>query len=479
MDYFPGFLKLEGRNCLLVGGGDVALRKARLLHGAGARVIVVAPETSPSLGEFVERHALEYRQRRFAEDDVQGAWLVVSATGDDAADAAVYAAASRQQVFCNSVDNQAHSSYITPAIVDRSPLVVAISSGGAAPVLARTVREKIEKLLPADFGRLADLAGRWRDRVKAEVSDIRHRRRFWETLFGSDVPGLAIGGQYDRAEQRAAQLLLDFAGAERRHGKAWLIGAGPGDPDLLTVRALRILQTADVIVHDRLVSKEVLALARRDADLVSVGKVPGSRKNSQEDINALLVELVRAGKDVCRLKGGDPFVFARGGEELEALHDAGFRAEVVPGITAAAGCAAYAGIPLTHRNASQSVVFAAAHGKESVDTLDWPSLARDRQTLVFYMAVGRFPLLMNRLIDHGRTPDTPIAIVEKGTMPQQRVVHGRLGQLQLLAEARQIEPPAILIVGEVAALGARFAGESEADVTVDETQGQAICAKQG
>ena len=353
---------------VVVGGGDVALRKARLLHGAGARVIVVAPETSAACGAFLARHRLEHRQRRFAERDVEGAWLVVSATGDDAVDAAVHAAASRRQVFCNSVDNLAYSSYITPAIVDRSPLVVAISSGGAAPVLARTVREKIETLLPADFGRLAELAGRWRDRVKATVSNVGRRRRFWETLFASDVPDLAIGGQYDRAERRVAQMLLDFDGTGPRAGRAWLVGAGPGDPDLLTVRALRILQTADVIVHDRLVSEEVLALARRDADFVSVGKIPGGSRNAQEDINALLVKLVRAGKDVCRLKGGDPFVFARGGEELEALHDAGLGAEVVPGITAAAGCAAYAGIPLTHRDASQSVVFAAAHGAD--DDLD-------------------------------------------------------------------------------------------------------------
>jgi uroporphyrin-III C-methyltransferase/precorrin-2 dehydrogenase/sirohydrochlorin ferrochelatase len=478
MDFFPGFLELKERDVLIVGGGDVALRKARLLHSAGARIIVVAPETSNACGAFIERHGLEHHSREFRDSDIDGVWLVVTATGDATVDAAVHAAASARRVFCNSVDDQANSGYITPAIVDRSPIVVAISSGGTAPVLARSVRAKIETLLPSDFGRLAELAGRWRERVKAQIGGIGERRRFWESLFGSDVSELAIGGEYHRAEKKAAELLADFGDGERPSGKAWLVGAGPGDPDLLTIRALRILQTADVIVHDRLVSDEVLALARRDADLISVGKKPGCKANPQQDINALLVDLVRSGKDVCRLKGGDPFVFARGGEELEALQQAGFAAEVVPGITAAAGCAAYAGIPLTHRDLSQSVVFVAAHGKDSADTLDWPSLARDQQTLVFYMAVGRFPELMNRLIDHGRAADTPIAIIEKGTTPEQRVVRGHLGQLQMLREARRIEPPAILIVGEVAALGERFDDVADGAAPSAETQAPPNYAKQ-
>ncbi|MCG8369773.1 MAG: siroheme synthase CysG [Proteobacteria bacterium] len=463
---------------MIVGGGDVALRKARLLHGAGARIRAVAPETSPAFAEFVKRHRIAHSVREFEAPDLDGCWLVVTATGKRDVDAAVHAAAGDRRIFCNSVDDRANSSYITPAIVDRSPLVIAISSGGAAPVLARSVRERIELMLPAHFGRLAELAGRWRERAKAGIADIADRRRFWETLFGGDIPSLAIGGRYDEAENAVAALLTDFSAGDPEPGKAWLVGAGPGDPDLLTVRALRILQTADVILHDRLVSGDVLALARRDADLVSVGKKPGCSVNTQEAINEKLVGLVRAGKHVCRLKGGDPFVFARGGEELEALRDAGFEAEVVPGITAAAGCAAYAGIPLTHRDVSQSVVLISAHGKDSVDRLDWPSLARDRQTLVFYMAVSRFPELMNRLIEHGRAAGTPVAIVERGTLPDQRVVRGHLGQLQLLREAQRIEPPAILIVGDVAAMGAdRIAGPVAAGELL-RAQGEPICAKQ-
>ena len=478
MDYFPGFLNLEGRRCVIVGGGDVALRKARLLHGAGAVLSVVAPETSQAFAEFIERHALFWTPREFEESDLDEAWLVVTATGKPVVDGAVYAAAGKRQLFCNSVDDQGNSSYITPAIVDRSPLVVAISSGGAAPVLARSVREKIELLLPTQFGRLAELAARWRERAKQQIDSLSLRRRFWESVFGGRISGLAIGGKYDEAERAVADLLVDFGDREPASGKAWLVGAGPGDPDLLTVRAVQILQSADVILHDRLVSDEILAMARRDADLVSVGKSPGCAVNTQEEINDKLVELVRQGKHVCRLKGGDPFVFARGGEELEALRDAGFAAEVVPGITAAAGCAAAAGIPLTHREASQSVVFATGHGKDSVDRLDWPSLARDRQTLVFYMAVARFDDLMNALIAHGRATDTPVAVIERGTTPKQRVVRGTLGQLQMLKQAQRLESPAILIVGEVAAMGASHQEDLEATNAGAAPQTSPIYAKQ-
>ena len=281
--------------------------------------------------------------------------------------------------------------------------------------------------------------------VAGKLGGLASRRRFWERYFAR----YSAGDGAD-AELMIAQMLdrADDAG-----GQAWLVGAGPGDPDLLTMRALHCMQAADVIVHDRLVSDEVLALARRDAERISVGKKPGCRANSQEDINALLVSLVASGKQVCRLKGGDPFIFGRGGEEAAALEAAGLSYRVVPGITAAAGCAAAAGIPLTHRDAAQSVVLLTAHGRDSVDRLDWPSLARDRQTLAVYMGVHRFPEIMNRLIAYGRPADTPLAIIERGTTRQQRILRGTLGQLTLLAEAHRVEAPAMLIIGEVARLG--------------------------
>lgn len=451
MDYFPAFLQLRGRPCLVVGGGSIALRKAQLLSSAGARLNIVAPRICDDLHAFALENDHSVRPRRFRPDDVNGHWLVVSATGDPDVDAAVFRHASDRGVFCNSVDDIASCSYITPAIVDRSPIVIAISSGGAAPVLARKLRAQIETLIPNGIGNLARLAKSWRNKVRERLRLLLDRRRFWEAVFEGPIASAAIAGDIAAAEKSMAALLDDERAGHQ--GEAWLVGAGPGDPGLLTLSALQSLQTADVVLHDRLVSTEVLQLARRDAELISVGKVPGCRENSQEEINRLLVDLVASGKRVCRLKGGDPFIFGRGGEEAEALQAAGLAFHVVPGITAAAGCAAYAGIPLTHRDFSQSVAFVTAHGKDSVDKLDWSSLARDKQTLAFYMAVRRFGDVMNNLIGHGRSADTPVAIIENGTTKDQRVFRGTLGQLTLLAEAHRIMAPAMLIVGEVAALG--------------------------
>ena len=451
LDYFPAFLDLRDRRCLVVGGGDIALRKVRLLDAAGALITVVAPEMSDALTTFAQENGHRLVARRFRPADVPGNWLVISASGVPDVEQAVYRYASDAGIFCNGVDDIDNCSYITPAIVDRSPIIVAISSGGAAPVLARKLRKKIETLLPTGISTLATLARDWRGRVGRQMSDLLSRRRFWESVFDGPIASDAIAGDVIAAETGLRELLEDSSAAQS--GEAWLVGAGPGDPGLLTVRALQLMQTADVILHDRLVSADVLAMARRDADLISVGKTPGCRANSQEEINALLTDLVSAGKRVCRLKGGDPFIFGRGGEEAEALAKRGLKYKVVPGITSAAGCAAYAGIPLTHRDLSQSVAFITAHGKDSVDNLDWPALARDRQTLAFYMAVRRFSTLMNKLVKHGRSVDTPIAIIEKGTTPEQRVIRGTLGQLTLLAEANRIAAPAMLIVGEVAALG--------------------------
>ena len=469
MDYFPAFLKLNDKDCLLVGGGNIALRKARLLLSAGARLTVVAPRVVPALDELLVGNGRARRiRRRFRDSDVANNWLVVSATGDSKVELAVAKAAEQHRVFCNAVDDQENCSYITPAIVDRSPILVAVSSGGSAPVLARKVRTQIEGMLPARLGALATLAGRWRARVASTLGDFRKRLRYWESLFDGIVASEAMSGRDGEADRLAGELLDNTAQSERFCGEAWLVGAGPGDPDLLTLRALQVLQSADVILHDRLVSDDILALARRDAKTISVGKTPGCKANSQEEINALLVQLVAEGNRVCRLKGGDPFIFGRGGEEAEALQNHGLRYHVVPGITSAAGCAAYAGIPLTHRDVAQSLVLLTAHGKDSVDNLDWRSLARERQTLAVYMGVSRFPELMRRLIRHGRAADTPIAIIERGTTPQQRVVRGTLGQLTLLAAAHRIQAPAILIIGEVAKLGYQGVGSTKSTGQVPE-----------
>ncbi len=454
MDYFPAFLRLDGKRCLVVGGGDIATRKARLLLDAGAHLRVVAPQIGAGMANLAGRGRVRLERRKFLDSDVEKCWLVVSASGVPAVEKRVFAAANSAGVFCNAVDDKENCSYITPAIVDRSPIIVAISSSGSTPVLAKKIRARIESLLPAGIGQVAEFLGKWRKRVRQEISDLSTRLHFWERVAESRVAADIYDGKIDSANKTIVRMLGDYRDSAATVGEAWLVGAGPGDPDLLTLRALQKMQSADIILHDRLVSDEVLALARRDAEKISVGKTPGCRANSQEEINELLRSLVVAGKRVCRLKGGDPFIFGRGGEEAEALAAAGLPYEVVPGITAAAGCAAYAGIPLTHRDVSQSLVLVTAHGKNSVDRLDWPSLARERQTLAVYMAVSRFPDIMNNLIANGRSADTPIAIIERGTTAEQRIVRGTLGQLTMLGREHRIAAPAMLIIGEVASFGA-------------------------
>ena len=390
------------------------------------------------------------------------------------------AAAESARVFCNVVDDPQHCSYITPAVVDRGPVVVAVSSGGSAPVLARRLRASIEALLPQRIGSLAELSGRWRARVAARLPDLRERLRFWERFFGQgffDSPAArsALAGDVDAAEAELAAL-LDAADGAATPGEAWLVGAGPGDPDLLTLAALRALQAADLVLYDRLVPPAIVDLARRDAERVAVGKRPGGQPGDgcvpQEEINRRLVEAVSAGLRVCRLKGGDPFIFGRGGEEAAALQAAGLRFRVIPGITAATGCAAAAGIPLTLRNVAHAVTFVTGHRRPGaggpangpasgpvVDAAadpDWDALAADAadpaRTLVIYMGVRRYPELMRELVARGRAADTPVAIIERGTTPRQRVVRGTLGQLAMLAAAHAVESPALLIIGKVAAV---------------------------
>ncbi|MFQ5547934.1 MAG: siroheme synthase CysG [Woeseia sp.] len=450
MDYLPAFLNIRDKACLLVGGGVVASRKAESLLAAGARLTVVAPDIGPELESRAASGRITHLPRRFRMADMEGHWLVVNASDDPETGRRVFEAAAEARIFCNSVDDVANCSYVMPAFVDRSPVIVAVSSGGAAPLLARKIRAQIETILPKRIGQLATLAGEWRARVKKRIRDSLGRRRFWEQVFDGPVRDEVLAGRRQSAREMMASLLDRGTRSIRKDGEVWLVGAGPGDPGLLTIRALGLIQRADVIVHDRLVSKEILALARRDAGTIPVGKTPGGKSTTQEDINELLIRLARDGKRICRLKGGDPLIFGRGGEEMDALEQAGIRFQVVPGITAAAGCAAYAGIPLTHRDMSQSVAFLTAHGKDSVDRLDWRSLARDRQTLALYMAVRRFGDIQSHLIGHGRDPQTPIAIVERGTTDQQRVIHGRLDELSGLAGRYDIAAPAILVIGEVA-----------------------------
>ncbi|MFM4900961.1 siroheme synthase CysG [Aeromonas hydrophila] len=453
MDYLPIFCRLDNKPVLLVGGGEVAERKARLLLDAGAQLTVVAPELDPELAELAANGSIEWLAGEFAPQQLTGKWLVVAATDQREVNALVYQSTNQARIFANVVDDPKRSSFIMPSIIDRSPLMVAISSGGKAPVLARLLREKLEALLPQHLGAVAAFAGSLRERVKARFASMGERRRFWERLLGADRLGQALA----RGDSASANQLADslFADESQSGGEVVLVGAGPGDPGLLTLHALRQMQQADVVVYDRLVSDEVMALVRRDARRIFVGKQAGNHCVPQEGINQLLLDEAKKGQRVVRLKGGDPFIFGRGGEELETLVGSGIGFQVVPGITAASGCAAYAGIPLTHRDHAQSVRFVTAHGKGGTQDLDWPLLAKDKQTLVFYMGLSSCATIREQLLTHGKAGDTPVALIERGTQPSQRVIRGTLDQLPELAVG--VESPALIMVGSVVTLADQLA----------------------
>lgn len=446
MDYLPLFARLNNRAVLLVGGGDIALRKARLLLDAGAQLTVVAPSLHEELTELLVGHT--YIPARFQAEHLHQHMLVVAATDDDQVNADVAEAANIANVWVNVVDDPERSSFIFPSIIDRSPIMVAVSSGGKAPVLVRMLRERLEALLPKHLGALAELSGEWRSKIKQKLNDITSRRRFWEKAFASpQLATLLETEQHEAAEQWMSEQLNaeDYAG-----GEIVLVGAGPGDAGLLTLKGLQQIQQAEVVLYDQLVSPEVMNLVRRDAERISVGKKAGAHSVPQHEINELLLSHARAGKRVVRLKGGDPFMFGRGAEELQAARAEGIPFSVVPGITAAAGATAYAGIPLTHRDSAQSAVFITGHCKQGGEEPDWAALAASNQTLVIYMGLIGSPTITERLIAHGRRPETPVALIERGTTARQRVLRGTLQQLPELAKDAQ--SPSLIVVGEVASL---------------------------
>ncbi|KIL05763.1 sirohydrochlorin ferrochelatase [Stutzerimonas stutzeri] len=455
MDYLPLFHDLKGRLVLVVGGGEVALRKARLLADAGACLRVVAPSIDQSLVALVAESGGESRARNYMADDLHGCVLVIAATDREPTNAQVSADARTIGIPVNVVDAPELCSVIFPAIVDRSPLMIAVSSGGDAPVLARLMRARIETWIPAAYGQLAGLARRYRARVKARFANVQQRRIFWEEVFQGPIAEQALSGRQAQAEQLLEEKL---AGArEQLLGEVYLVGAGPGDPDLLTFRALRLMQQADVVLYDRLVAPAILELCRRDADRIYVGKQRANHALRQEQINQQLVALAKQGKRVLRLKGGDPFIFGRGGEEIEELAANGVPFQVVPGITAASGCAAYAGIPLTHRDHAQSVRFVTGHLKDGSCDLPWAELAAPAQTLVFYMGLVGLPVICEQLIAHGRAASTPAALVQQGTTRNQRVFAATLADLPGQVATEQVQAPTLLIVGEVVQLREKLA----------------------
>ncbi len=461
MNYFPLFFDLKGQRVLVVGAGAVALRKVHLLARAHAAITVVAPQVAPELAQLAGTHATRAPPRAPPAGFLVVGRLVSVAPARRAVNRWIASLAEARAIPVNVVDDRKASRVIVPAIIDRDPVIVAVSSAGTSPILARRLRERLEALVPRHIGRWASWLADMRAAVRRRIPSTEARRRYFEMLVDGPAERRFIAGDEHGARQ-IAQRLMAGAAARACAGQVTLVGAGPGDPELLTLKALRALQDADVILHDRLVPAAVLDYARRDAQCICVGKAAGGRGTPQDAINRLLIDHARSGRRVVRLKGGDPFIFGRGGEELEALARAGVAFSVVPGISAANGCAAYAGIPLTHRDHAHSVSFVTGHGEEGGEEPDWAALARPGTTAVFYMGLARLEHIVAKLILHGAPPERPAALIARGTTADQQVVVATVGTIRSATAARRIETPALLVVGEVAALHAELAwfGES-------------------
>ena len=450
MDIFPISLKLQQQRCLIVGGGHIAYRKAVLLAKSGAMIDIVAPEIDTQLLALIEQTQGQYIEEKFRPELILKTYrLVIAATNDAEVNKHVFDVCEVKNILVNSVDDPPHCRFMVPAIVDRSPLVISIASNGTSPVLSRQIRTQLESTIPHGMGRLAAFSGQWRSVVKAKIIHPDERRIFWENLYASPLKEKVFNDQIEEANQLIQQALIEW---KTPKGEVYLVGAGPGDPELLTLKALRLMQQADVVIYDRLVSPAIMELCRRDATKIYVGKARSNHAVPQDGINALLVKYAQEGKRVCRLKGGDPFIFGRGGEEIQELFDAGVAFQVVPGITAASGCSAYAGIPLTHRDYAQSVRFLTGHLKEGSPELPWNELVYENQTLVLYMGLVGLEKICQRLIEYGQRPNMPVALISKGTTPEQKVVVGTLADITSKVTEHQIQAPTLTIIGEVVSL---------------------------
>ena len=461
MQALPIFFNIKNRPCVVIGGGDVAMRKVSMLLKAQAAITLYSPEICHELQDLADAKKIKFVAEKFKENQLQGACLVIAATDDESVNRAVSVAAKAQNIPVNVVDAPDLCTFTMGSIIDRSPVVIAISSEGNAPVLARYIRAKIETMLPATYGRIADIAGEFREQVKAKFGTTQARRIFWEGVLQGSFVERVLSGQEQAAREQLSSL-IENADANKNQGEVFLVGGGPGDPDLLTFRALRLMQQCDVCVYDKLVSPEVMELVRRDAELIFVGKSRDQHTMPQEEINELLAKLALAGKRVLRLKGGDPFIFGRGGEEIETLMAHGVPFQVVPGITAANGVSSYAGIPLTHRDYAQACLFITGHlkandnlitgTKELTLDLDWVAMSRPRQTVVIYMGLVGLKEICEKLIEHGVAPNMPVAVVQQGTTQRQKVVTATLADLYEKVLAAGLKPPCLTIIGEVVKL---------------------------
>lgn len=451
MRSFPIFLVIENQSCLVVGGGDVAARKVNLLLRAKGIVTVLAPLLCEQLEELACAGKIKHKRKSFERTDINESFLVIAATNDEVVNRQIAARARENNVPVNVVDRPSLCTFTIPSVIDRSPVTIAVSTSGASPVLARLLRARLETLIPAAYGKLAALVDEYRQQVKQRFPNVDERRRFWESVLQGPIAEMLFSGK----EQTANDALRDaVASGQTRvtQGEVYLVGAGPGDPDLLTFRALRLMQQADVVLYDRLVSPEILDLTRRDAERIYVGKERSKHSMSQPKINERLTTLAKQGKRALRLKGGDPFIFGRGGEEIGELAKEGISFQVVPGITAASGCASYSGIPLTHREYAQSCIFVTGHLKDGTVDLNWEMLAQPKQTVVIYMGLVGLPIICKKLIAHGVNADMPIALIEQGTTQKQRVFTGSLATLPKIIERSAVQAPTLVIVGEVVRL---------------------------
>ena len=456
MQALPIFINITNRLCIVIGGGDVATRKVSMLLKANAAITLVSPEICHELQTLVDDGKIQCIQSTYQKQQLDGACLVVAATDDESVNEAVSLDAKSLNIPVNVVDSPALCTFTMGSIIERSPVVIAVSSEGNAPVLARYIRTKIETMLPAGYGRIAGIAGEFRDKVKAKYTTTQARRRFWEDVLQGPLVERVLSGQ-ERSARALLQGLIDQENVTTNKGEVFLVGGGPGDPDLLTFRALRLMQQCDVCVYDKLVSPEVMELVRRDAELIYVGKSRDQHTLPQEEINALLAKLALQGKRVLRLKGGDPFIFGRGGEEIETLMEHGVPFQVVPGITAANGVSSYAGIPLTHRDYAQACLFITGHLKDGSLDLDWEAMARPRQTVVIYMGLVGLAQICEQLIKHGVSPDMPVAVVQQGTTQRQKVVTATLADLFEKVTEAGLKPPCLTIIGEVVHLREKLA----------------------
>ena len=452
MKYFPIFVDAQHIHCLVVGAGEVAARKCELLLKTPATITIVAPWVSDTVEKLACSDKVTLIRREYQPDDLHHKQMVFVATDSEATNQTIHDQAHALNILVNVVDNTPLCKFITPSIVDRSPIIIAMSSGGVAPVLLRYIRQKLESVIPHNIKRLGVFSENFRDKVKTSLNNVTDRRYFWEDVLDGDIGENVLQGNQEQAEKQLDLALEKYAKGDKPAGQVYLVGAGPGDPDLLTFRALRLMQKADVVVYDRLVSPDILELVRRDAEKIYVGKKQSNHTIPQQDINQLLADLAKKGNRVVRLKGGDPFVFGRGGEEIETLIEQGIEFQVVPGITAATGAASYAGIPLTHRDHAQSVTFTTGHLRNNTIDLDWPSLVKPNHTLVFYMGLTGLPIICSKLIEHGLPASTPIGLIQSATRADQKVVAGTLQDITENPKTALLKPPTLIIVGSVVSL---------------------------